>query len=135
MAICVTYGCGPCAARSGIADGTPDREEYDRADGGGDQIAPEIGHHFEMQFFKQKPADDGADEPDGEVVKYSAGTAENDLGQPAGNQANDDPTENAHVLPPYAGLGGMRLPGVEFEIITSSSFMSAPMSPNNGVDR
>ena len=34
-----------------------------------------------------------------------------------------------------AGFGGKRWFGVELEIASSSSFMSAPISPNNGVDR
>ena len=37
--------------------------------------------------------------------------------------------------PCYAAFGGRRLLGVEFEIFTSSSLMSTPTSPNNGVDR
>ncbi len=35
----------------------------------------------------------------------------------------------------YAAFGGIRLLGVELEIVISSSFMSALISPNSGVER
>ena len=39
------------------------------------------------------------------------------------------------VLAQCYAFGGNRLPGVELAIASSSSLMSAPMSPNKGVDR
>ncbi len=87
-----TYGCRACAARSRFADRAPYREEHNGADGGDDQIAPEIRHHFKMKFLEQEAADDGADQPDGEIVKYPTRTAQDYLGQPSRDQTDDDPT-------------------------------------------
>src|SRR5665213_3666961 len=91
-----TYGWRDRAARSGAADGAPDAQEHDGADGGDDQIAPEIRHHFEMQFLEQKAADNGADQADGKIVKQSAGAAEDLLGEPPGDETDNNPTENTH---------------------------------------
>src|SRR5665213_39397 len=114
-----TYGYAPCAARSGVADRTPDREEHNGADGGDDQIAPEIRHHFQMEFLEQEAADDGADEPDRKIVKDPARTAEDDLGQPARDQAHDDPTENAHRVS-YKSFSVMPIPSMTVRVTYST---------------
>ena len=97
-----------------------------------------------VALAEQKAADDGADQADGEIVEDAAATAENLCGEPAGDKADDDPgidTPMASVgtrfrrICDHAVFGGMRWFGVELEIFNSSSFMSAPMSPNSGVDR
>src|SRR5208283_4475388 len=132
----VTYGCGAAAARSHASDGAPDSQEDDGADGGGDQIAPEIGHDVQVQLLEQEAADDGADQTDCEIVRQPATAAEDLRRQPAGDQPNDDPDDDAHGrLRVQAAFGGMRWFGVELEILNSSSFMSTPISPNNGVER
>src|SRR6185437_15611525 len=97
------------------ADRAPDREEHNGANSSDDQIAPEIRHHFQVEFLEQEAADDGADKPDGEIVKDPARTAKDDLGQPARDQADDDPTENTHrfsyqsfsVMPACPGHDGL----------------------------
>src|SRR5665213_2464141 len=110
-----TYGYAPCAARSGVADRTPDREEHNGADGGDDQIAPEIRHHFQMEFLEQE----AADEPDRKIVKDPARTAEDDLGQPARDQAHDDPTENAHRVS-YKSFSVMPIPSMTVRVTYST---------------
>src|SRR5262245_54036049 len=49
--------------RSRFSDRPPDQKKYDGADRCGNQIAPEIRHHFQPKLFKKEATDDGAHEP------------------------------------------------------------------------
>src|SRR5476649_2760768 len=101
----VTYGCGGSAARSRASDGAPDHQEDDGADGGGDQAAPEILCYGDVKLGKEEAANDGTDQADGEIVKQPATAAEDLRRQRAGDQADDDPGENAHGAFSFRPLG------------------------------
>jgi len=80
-------GSQPCVANaSGPPDRAPDQQENDGADGGGDQLPPEIRHDLQPELFEQEAADDGADQADRKVVQEPAAATQDLSRQPAGDQ-------------------------------------------------
>jgi len=96
-------------------DCAPDQQKYDGADGGANQFADKADRH-DLQAAENKAADDSADQADGKTMGVLEWIV-------------------VGLGPPYAGFGARRLLGVDSEIFTSSSVMSAGTSPNSGVDR
>src|SRR6476660_6183316 len=81
---------------SRLSDRSPDQQENDGPNGGGDQVAPEIRHDLQTKLFEQKPADDGACKTDRKIVQQTAASTQNLGREPSGNQADDDPGNDAH---------------------------------------
>ena len=85
----------------GFSDGTAqssgDREQHDCADHGHRQgTKGSIG--ADAQHLEDEPADHGTDDADDEVGDQSKAVAAHDeSGDPAGDNADDDECENAHV--------------------------------------
>src|SRR5450631_3585981 len=92
----VTYGCAPCPARSRASDGAPDSQEDNGADGGRDQAAPEILCYGDVKLGKEEAADDGAYQADRELMKDTAAATQDHVREPAGDQADYDPGDDAH---------------------------------------
>src|SRR6476659_4148934 len=81
---------------SRLSDRSPDQQENDGPDGGSDQVAPEIRHDLQTKLFEQKAADDGADKTDLVFIHNDTATTENLRREPSGDQADDDPGNDAH---------------------------------------
>src|SRR6478752_6809373 len=81
---------------SRLSDRSPDQQENDGPDGGSDQVAPEIRHDLQTKLFEQKAADDGADKTDRKIIQQTAAPAQNLGREPSGDQADDEPGNDAH---------------------------------------
>lgn len=45
---------------------------------------------------RDRAAEDTANQADGQIAEQTTAAAQDDMRQPAGNQADDDPSDNAH---------------------------------------
>src|SRR3984893_14361432 len=74
------------ALTSSPPDRLPDQQEDDGADRRGDQTAPEILHHDDVELLEQVAADEGTDQPDDDVAEQAVRRVGELRGDPAGEK-------------------------------------------------
>src|SRR5262249_11099167 len=81
---------------SGPPDRLPEHQEEHGADRGRDQFAPKVRYNVNAELAEQKSAEQRADEAHDKVTNESTQRIGDLGGQPAGNQADQNPGQHAH---------------------------------------